>query len=169
MTTPEPAPAGQTSAGAPSRRSVLAGAAALLPALAAAPALRAQDAPAEGEAHFLFVQTARSVAFDADENRLTLHGISPVTPFFSDRPERIAGNMKTEAFVPFWSRGSDNFLSDPPNADLSILEDGTLRQAVVVLRDPVLQGEDLHYTVEIIDGEVPVLGESVSVFTSPPS
>ena len=51
--------------------------------------------------------------------------------------------------MPFWSEGNDSFLSDPPNADLSILEDGELRQTVVVLRDPVIEGDDLHYTVQI--------------------
>ncbi len=44
------------------------------------------------------------------------------------------------------------------------MEDGELRQTVVVLRDPVLNGSDLHYTVRIIDGHMPVLGENVSVF-----
>jgi hypothetical protein len=104
------------------------------------------------------------MAFDANQNRLTLNGVSPVTLFFSDRPERIAGNMKTAAFVPFWSEGSDSFLSDPPNADLSILEDSTLRQVVVVLRDPVLEADSLHYSVQIVDGDMPVLGKEVSLF-----
>jgi hypothetical protein len=119
---------------------------------------------ADGQADFLFVQTATGMAFNADQNRLTLNGVSPVTLFFADRPERIAGNMPTQAFVPFWSQGSDSFLSDPPNADLSIIEDGTLRQTVVVLRDPVLEGDSLHYTVQIVEGEMPVLGEQVSLF-----
>ena len=146
----------------PSRRAVLAGGATLAAALAAGRDAVAQDAQAKAD--FLFVQTAQGMAFDADQNRLTLNGVSPVTLFFSDRPERIAGNMRTAAFVPFWSEGTDSFLSDPPNADLSILEDGALRQTVVVLRDPVLEGDDLHYTVEIVDGEMPVLGEEVSLF-----
>ena len=146
----------------PSRRAVLAGGATLATALATGGAAAAQEAAAQAD--FLFVQTSRAMAFDADQNRLTLRGVSPVTLFFSDRPERIAGNMKTEAFVPFWSHGSDSFLSDPPNADISILEDGTLRQTVVVLRDPVIEGEDLHYTIEVIGGDMPVLGEAVSVF-----
>jgi len=72
--------------------------------------------------------------------------------------------MRTADFVPFWSEGKDSFLSDPPNADLSIMEDGKLRQTVVVLQDPVLEGEDLHYTVRILDGVMPELGEEVSVF-----
>lgn len=128
--------------------------------LTAAGAARATD----GEADFLFVQTAKSMAFNADQHRLTLHGVSPVTLYFSDRPERIAGNMATAVVVPFWSEGTDSFLADPPNADLSILEGDRLRQAVVVLRDPVIEGDDLHYTVEIIGGEMPVLGEQVSIF-----
>jgi hypothetical protein len=138
----------------------MAGALATTAVLAAARAARAEDA----EADFLFVQTARAMAFDADQNRLTLRGVSPVTLFFSDRPERIAGNMVTAAFVPFWSEGADSFLSDPPNADLSILEGDRLLQAVVVLHEPMLEGEDLHYTVQVIDGTMPVLGEAVSLF-----
>ena len=110
------------------------------------------------------MQTAKGMAFDADQNRLTLRDVSPVTLFFSDRPDRIAGNMETARFVPFWSEGKDSFLSDPPNADLSILEDGKLRQTVVVLHDPVLEGDDLHYTVQILSGDMPVLGEHASLF-----
>jgi hypothetical protein len=41
------------------------------------------------------------MAYDADQNRLTLRGVSPITLFFSDRPQRIAGNMATETFAPF--------------------------------------------------------------------
>lgn len=145
-----------------SRRAVLAGGATLAATLAAGRGAAAQEA--QGQADFLFVQTATGMAFDANRNRLTLNGVSPVTLFFSDRPERIAGNMATAAFVPFWSQGTDSFLSDPPNADLSIIENGVLRQTVVVLRDPVLEGDSLHYTVRIIDGDMPVLGEEVSVF-----
>lgn len=145
----------------PSRRQVLAGTVCLGAAAMAGAALAQSDA---ANADFLFVQTAPEMAFDADQDRLTLRNVSPVTLFFSDRPERIAGNMTTKAFVPFWSTGSDSFLSDPPNADLSILEDGELRQTVVALRNPVLDGSDLHYTVQIIDGDLPVLGQNVSVF-----
>lgn len=144
-----------------SRRGVLAGAVALASAMSLSRGAAAAD---EKSADFLFVQTAKGMAYDTDQNRLTLRGVSTVTLFFSDRPERVAGNMKTADFVPFWSDGKDSFLSDPPNADISILEDGKLRQTVAVLQDPKLEGEDLIYTVRIISGEMPVLGEDVSVF-----
>lgn len=124
----------------------------------------AGPALAPGMADFLFVQTARQVSFDRVNNKLTLHEVSPVTIMFADRPERIAGNMRTASFVPFWGSGRDSFLSDPPNADISIVEGDQLRQIVVVLRDPVLQGNALSYTVRVLEGEMPERGEEVSVF-----
>jgi hypothetical protein len=120
--------------------------------------------PQAKQADFLFVQTAKAMSFDKSANKLTLEGISPVTLFFSDRPERIAGNMKTTAFVPFWSTGKDSFLKDPPNADVSILEGDKLRQVVVVLQAPDLKGDNLTYTVKVLDGEMPAKGADVSVF-----
>ena len=115
-------------------------------------------------ADFLFVQTSKGISFNKEMSTLTLEGVSPVTVFFSDRPERIAGNMKTAAFVPFWSQGKDSFLSDPPNADLSILEGDTLRQVVAVLQAPELKGDSLTYTVKVLQGDMPAKGADVSVF-----
>jgi hypothetical protein len=119
---------------------------------------------ADTMADFLFVQTADAMSFDKTTSKLTLEGVGGTTLFFADRPERIAGNMKTAAFVPFWSKGKDSFLSDPPNADLSILEGNELRQVVVVLEQPELNGDNLTYTVKVVDGEIPEKGADVSVF-----
>ncbi|MEZ5462717.1 hypothetical protein [Dokdonella sp.] len=115
-------------------------------------------------ADFLFVQSARKMSYDKATNKLTLRDVSPITLFFADRPERIAGNMKTTSFIPFWSEGTDSFLSDPPNADISILEGDKLSQVVVVLESPVLSGNDLTYTVKLVEGTMPAEGSDVSVF-----
>ncbi len=123
---------------------------------------RAQDA--SKQADFLFVQSAKGVTFDKSTNKLTMTSVSPVTVFFTDRPERIAGNMKTTAFIPFWSEGKDSFKSDPPNADISFLEGGNLTQIVVVLQDPELNGDDLTYTVKVLQGDMPAKGSEASVF-----
>jgi hypothetical protein len=119
---------------------------------------------AEAKGDFLFVQSARRMTFDKSTQKLTLEGVSPITIFFSDRPERIAGNMRTDAFVPFWSRGKNSFLSDPPNADISTLEGDRLREFVVVLRDPTLRGENLTYTIRVLKGDIPPSAADVSVF-----
>jgi len=116
------------------------------------------------QADFLFVQTAKSMSFDKSTNKLTLDGVSSTTLFFSDRPERIAGNMKTAAFVPFWSKGKDSFLKDPPNADVSILEGDKLQQVVAVLQAPELKGDTLVYSVKVLQGDMPAKGADVSIF-----
>ena len=135
-------------------------------ALAASSLVSPKTAFAQGgqEVEFLFVQSAKSLTFDKATNKVTLEGVSPATVFFSDSPDRIAGNMTTAAFIPFWSKGKDNFASNRPNADISILEGSELRQVVAVLQDPVLQGDNLTYTVKILQGDMPAKGADVSVF-----
>lgn len=147
------------------RRNFLAGAAVATSALASAKwnrANAAEEVPKMGE--FLFVQTSKGMTFDKASNKLTLTGVSPITVFFTDRPERVAGNMKTAAFIPFWSEGKDSFKSDPPNADISLLEGKTLTQVVAELQDPVLNGGDLSYTIKVLKGDVPAKADDVSVF-----
>ncbi len=114
------------------------------------------------EADFLFVQNARAIAY-ADGN-LTLKGVNPATVMFSDRPERIAGHMATKRFTSFWGEGKDSFLKDPPNATLSFLESKEMGDAVVVLRDPVLEGENLSYKVSVLEGEIPASAGAASLF-----
>jgi non-ribosomal peptide synthetase component E (peptide arylation enzyme) len=116
------------------------------------------------KADFLFVQTANGITFDKSTNKLTLDGVSPITVFFSDRPQRIAGNMKTATMVPFWSKGKNSFLSDAPNADVSMMEGDVLRQVVVVLRDPEVTADRLTYTVKVLQGDMPAKAADVSLF-----
>jgi len=138
----------------------------------AAPVLPLGSAMAQGvtakeqakQADFLFVQTAKSMSFDKSTNKLTLDGITSSTLFFADRPERIAGNMKTTAFVPFWGKGKDSFLKDSPNADVSIIEGDKLQQVVVVLQVPELIGDTLSYGVKVLQGNMPAKGADVSMF-----
>ncbi|MFO1122287.1 MAG: hypothetical protein U1F47_08215 [Hyphomicrobiales bacterium] len=142
------------------RRSVLMSAMLALPAVKVA-AAQAADVQ---QADFLFVQTAKSMTFDKASNKLTLVDVSPITVMFADRPERIAGNMKTARFVPFWSEGKDSFLSDPPNADISIIEGSEMRQVVATIEQPELKDGNLSYTVKVLEGELPASGADVSVF-----
>jgi hypothetical protein len=143
------------------RRTALVAAASAALAVALPGRTLAEDATM---ADVLFVQTAKSMRYDAANKQIVLEGVSPVTLFFADRPDRVAGNMQTVRFVPFWSEGKDSFLSDPPNADLSSIVDGALQQTVVVLRDPKIDGDNLSYQIEVISGEVPAAAQDVSVF-----
>jgi hypothetical protein len=145
-----------------SRRNFLAAAAL---AASAAPLKAALAQSAAKEADFLFVQNAKYMVYHKGSGKLTLQGISPVTVFFTDRPERIAGDMPTRVFVPFWSEGKDSFAKDNPNANLSILEkDKALADIVVTIGKPVLKGEDLSYHVKVLEGDLPAKGGPVSLF-----
>jgi hypothetical protein len=149
------------------RRDLIVGAALLGPlALALRTAQAAEHQGKAGAAHkqadFLFVQSAEGVTHA--DGRLTLTGISPVTVMFSDRPERIAGHMKTASFVPFWGEGADSFKSNPPNATLSVLEGAEVDNVVMELRDPRLAGRDLSYEVKVLEGKLPASAGAASLF-----
>ena len=115
----------------------------------------------------MFVQIARNVT--SDESTLTLQDVSPSTLYFSDRPERVVGHMTTEQFVDQWSEGPNSFLEDPPNAVLSYVGMGEdlPSDAVVVLRDPVVSGNSLRYSIEVLDGTVPATSGAVTLFIDP--
>jgi hypothetical protein len=98
------------------------------------------------------------------KDRLTLVDVSPVVVAFSDRPERLAGHMLTEDFVPFWSEGKDSFEKDPPNADLAVLGSDQVENAVLTLHEPRLQGRDMSYRVDVLEGTPPATGGAASLF-----
>jgi hypothetical protein len=144
------------------RRTFLAAAAL---AASAAPLKTALAQAGAKEADFLFVQNAKGMLYDKAKGRLTLTDVSPVTIFFTDRPERIAGNMPTRVFVPFWSEGKDSFAKDNPNANLSILEkDKAVADIVVTIARPAYKDGNLSYDVKILEGAIPAKGGPVSLF-----
>jgi hypothetical protein len=146
------------------RRRFVAASALTASSLALLRSATAQTSEKGETADFLFVQSSKGLRFDKATNKLTLTGVSPATVFFTDRPDRIAGNMKTTSFIPFWSEGKDSFKSNPPNADISLIEGSKLNQIVVELQDPVLANDDLTYTVKVLQGEMPATAADVSVF-----
>ncbi|MDH3674858.1 MAG: hypothetical protein OES12_05125 [Anaerolineae bacterium] len=99
-----------------------------------------------------------------DNGRLTLTGLAPTTLMFSDRPARVTGHVPSEEFLDSWGEGEDSFADDPPNAVLSIFSDDEVHDVVVVLRDPALAGDQMSYSVDILDGEMPAGGGANSLF-----
>jgi hypothetical protein len=112
----------------------------------------------------LFVQTAHRVSFD--NNRMTLHDVSPTTLFFSDRPERITGHQGTAVFLENWSKGSNSFAQNPPNAALVILDDddSEVAEVVVELENPRLANNNLSYEVTVLEGKIPSSGGVSALF-----
>jgi hypothetical protein len=111
----------------------------------------------------LFVQTAKQVAFK--DGILTLEDVSPVTAFFSDRPNRIVGQVRNDLFLNQWTEGKNSFKSDPPNAFLTVFNDKTRPTGVtVVLRNPRFAGNNLLYDAQILSGSPPTAGIESTLF-----
>jgi hypothetical protein len=89
-------------------------------------------------------------------NKLTLTGVAPNSIVFADRPVRSAGHVLTSHFIKEWDVGIDSFAKDPPNATISVLgEDGTtVKDAVVVLKTPKLEGNNLTFEVSVLEGDL---------------
>jgi hypothetical protein len=115
----------------------------------------------------MFVQTAGAVT--SDGTTMVLHGVTASTLYFSDRPQRVVGHMKTTDFVELWGEGENSFEEDPPNAVLAFLEPGedAPEDAVVVIRHPRLNDGHLSYTVEVLEGVLPDKSGPVTLFIDP--
>jgi hypothetical protein len=118
----------------------------------------------EGKAPtFLFVISAKKGTFKND--RIVLHDISHQVVYFSDRPQRIAGNMGIPEFLEMWNSGDDSFMKDPPNAALSIVTRNGIDNPVIEISDPAVEdGHSLSFKVKVLAGEVPQSMGPVSVF-----
>jgi hypothetical protein len=119
---------------------------------------------AADEVHLLFVQNAPDVAVKGDE--LRLKNVNPATLFFSDRPRRMAGQLKLEEWQKLWTKGRDSLLKNPPNAVLSIFEPGKEdpSETVVELLDVKSDGPDLVYSIGVLKGTPPAAGGQSSLF-----
>jgi hypothetical protein len=112
----------------------------------------------------LFVQSATGFSSDADT--VTLHGLADSTVYFADRPRREIGHIPSSRFVSLWASGINSFAVDPPNAVISFLEEetGGASDAVVVLHQPSLEGRDLTYRVDVLEGTLPAESGPCSLF-----
>lgn len=117
---------------------------------------------------YMFVQMADDVKVDAAAKTFRLVNVNQQTLYFTDRPVRIAGHIKMDAYLKEWTAqaGKDNFGQDPPNAVLSIYEPGQTDNttAVVEISQPKIDGADLVYSYKLIEGSLPAGGGATSLF-----
>jgi hypothetical protein len=112
----------------------------------------AKLATAQPHPSLLFVQTAQKI--DYKNGVMTLTGVPAQTMFFTDRPNRVVGNLPTQSFVAKWTtdRGPNGFASNPPNAAVTVFEPGGAKTAIVALTNPRLDGNNLSYNVKVLQG-----------------
>jgi hypothetical protein len=118
----------------------------------------------DGIVELLFVQEAAGA--ELREGSLILKDVRPLTLFFADRPEDIAGYLTYQEYVDLVYKGPDNFEEDPPNATLLIFDGDALIPVVMELSaKPELAGADMVYSrVKIINGEPPESGKTAVLF-----
>lgn len=100
------------------------------------------------------------------DGKLTLTGVSGNVIVFADRPVRAAGHESTDMFIARWGDGKDSFKMDPPNATVSVLggEKDGVTDAVVVLKNPKLDGANLTFDVDVLEGDLKGLKGPAAVF-----
>jgi len=119
-------------------------------ALALYPAARL--AIAQTNPSFLFVQSAKKI--DYKDGVMTLHDVPKQTMFFTDRPNRVVGNLPTDKFVARWTTDTSpgGFASNPPNAAVTVFQPDGAKTAIVELSNPRLDGNKLSYNVKVLQG-----------------
>jgi hypothetical protein len=101
----------------------------------------------------LFVLNSRGATLQGDA--LTMTGVTPSSIIFADRPVRAAGHQPTADVIAEWGFGDDSFAKNPPNATVSVLgKDGSVKDAVVVLKNPKLEGDKLTFNVQVLEGDL---------------
>jgi hypothetical protein len=65
-----------------------------------------------------------------------------------------------------WERGQRSFTKDPPNATVSVFskDASAVRDAVVVLKTPKLEGDRLTFDVDVLEGDLTGADGPASVF-----
>ncbi len=112
----------------------------------------------------LIVMNSRGATLQG--GKLILTGMSPNSIIFADRPVRSAGHDLTSRIIEDWGTGADNFAKDPPNATVSgFSKDGSgIRDAVVVLKSPKLEGDKLTFDVDVLEGDLNGADGPASIF-----
>jgi hypothetical protein len=113
----------------------------------------------------LIVMTSDGASLEG--TTLTLSGISTNAIMFADRPVRSAGHALTAHLLEEWDPGKKGgFAADPPNATVSVFskDASTVADAVLVLKDPKMSGENLTFNVEVLEGSLKGADGPASVF-----
>ena len=114
----------------------------------------------------LIVMNSEGATLQGD--KLTLTGVAPNVIIFADRPVRSAGHALTKHFLEEWdpATGGDSFAKNPPNATVSAFdkEASSVKDAVVELTQPKMEGANLTFSVKVLEGELKGADGPAAVF-----
>ena len=85
---------------------------------------------------------------DPDRRHATFH-------HFCRPTGACGGHQLTADVIADWGTGDDSFIKNPPNATVSVFaKDGSVKDAVVVLKNPKLDGDKLTFNVQTLEGDI---------------
>jgi hypothetical protein len=111
----------------------------------------------------LIVLNLRSGSLEG--NKLILKEPAANSIVFADRPVRAAGHTLTSELAPT-IEDSSSFAKDSPNATVSAFsQDGSvIRDAVVTLRTAKLEGDQLSFDIDVLQGDLKGADGPASIF-----
>jgi hypothetical protein len=72
--------------------------------------------------------------------------------------------MLTTHLLGGWGKGGEGFVKDPPTVSVFSKDEATVRDAVVVLKTPRLEGDRLTFTVQVLQGDLAGADGPATVF-----
>lgn len=107
----------------------------------------------------LFVQIAKSASLtpiskEANTYKLTLKNVEPFTSYFTDRPDRHTGLIRTHQFIKHWNHQKD-YAQTPPNVAIesSILKSREHFNKIFELSNPIYDAKNntVTYQAKLLD------------------
>ncbi len=127
--------------------------------------LSATPTAAPAGMEILFAPQAEHVVFDG--THLILDGISPVVPFFVDRPLRIAGAITPEQFVEIWGLSEQSLKIGPPVATIAVVSASRAPSPIVELRSVSVSGRMMTFEARLVSGDLPEAAGPVALMFRP--
>lgn len=130
-------------------------------ALALASIARADE---YGEPSWLFVHTASS--FSVDKTTLIIPYEREIFGF-TDRPNRLHAYLNAHEMSAMWNMGKDDFTQNPPNAVMTWVDGGEIKEAELLLTSVSVDtfGRSISYNIVLESGHLPIGGgQEMSLF-----
>ena len=112
--------------------------------------------PHKKEPEYLYALVGSSGSYN-DSAGLVLNGLRDGAVFFAERPGRKSGSLELDDFRTIWEgemmQKALNY--DPPNALLSITENGQTSVSVVEILEGEFVGNNVTFQVAVLEGVIP--------------
>ena len=122
---------------------------------------------------YLYMMHAEEAKFEKilDRYDLIMEKVDDKVTYFTERPDRKAGFMKTSYFIGHWNKGDESFKEDPPNASIHAImtdtEGGQELLHIVELTAPMYDpvNKTVRFTVRQIDSNSTIQPKTVTKVT----